>query len=74
MFFIIIALQSRVCKCSILFHSKASENMNYWLSGTACTNNFTLVDILFWIIIVFLFVRKCYENYSLFCQKMQMDF
>ena len=46
-FFSIMALYSKVFKCFILFHSKASENMNYWLSGTACTNNFTLVDILF---------------------------
>lgn len=74
MFFIIIALQSRVCKCSILFHSKASENMNYWLSGTACTNNFTLVDILFWIIIVFLFDSQMLRKLQLILSKMQMDF
>lgn len=73
-FFIIIALQSRVCKCSILFHSKASENMNYWLSGTACTNNFTLVDILFWIIIVFLFDSQMLRKLQLILSKMQMDF
>ena len=39
-FFIIMALYSKVFKCFILFHSKASKNMNYWLSSTACAKNF----------------------------------
>lgn len=68
-FFIIIALYSKVFKCFILFHSKASKNMNYWLSSTACAKNFILVDILFWILLSFCLIRKCYENYSLFCRK-----
>ena len=73
-FFIIIVLFPKVFKCFILFHSKASENMNYWLSGTACTNNFTLVDILFWIIIVFLFDSQMLRKLQLILSKMQMDF
>ena len=48
--------------------------MNYWLSGAACTNNFTLVDILFWIIIVFLFDSQMLRKLQLILSKMQMDF
>lgn len=73
-FFIIIVLFSRVFKCFILFHSKASKNMNYWLSSTACAKNFILVDILFWIIIVFLFDSQMLRKLQLILSKMQMDF
>ena len=38
--------------------------MNYCLSSTACTNNFTLVDILFWIIIVFLFDSQMLRKFT----------
>ena len=48
--------------------------MNYCLSSTACTNNFTLVDILFWIIIIFLFDSQILRNSQLILSKMQMDF
>lgn len=73
-FFIIMALYSKVFKCFILFHSKASKNMNYWLSSTACAKNFILVDILFWIIIVFLFDSQMLRKLQLILSKMQMDF
>ena len=72
-FFIIMALYSKVFKCFILFHSKASKNMNYWLSSTACAKNFILVDILFWIIIVFLFDSQMLRKLQLILSKMQMD-
>ena len=72
-FFIIMALYSKVFKCFILFHSKASKNMNYWLSSTACAKNL-LVDILFWIIIVFLFDSQMLRKLQLILSKMQMDF
>ena len=71
-FFIIMALYSKVFKCFILFHSKASKNMNYWLSSTACAKNFILVDILFWIIIVFLFDSQMLRKLQLILSKMQM--
>ena len=73
-FFIIMALYSKVFKCFILFYSKASKNMNYWLSSTACAKNFILVDILFWIIIVFLFDSQMLRKLQLILSKMQMDF
>ena len=69
-----MALYSKVFKCFILFHSKASKNMNYWLSSTACAKNFILVDILFWIIIVFLFDSQMLRKLQLIVSKMQMDF
>ena len=69
-----MALYSKVFKCFILFHSKASKNMNYWLSSTAWAQNFILVDILFWIIIVFLFDSQMLRKLQLILSKMQMDF
>ena len=38
------------------------------------SNNFTLVDILFWIIIVFLFDSQMLRKLQLILSKMQMDF
>ena len=69
-----MALYSKVFKCFILFHSKASKNMNCLLSSTACANNFILVDILFGIIIVFLCDSQMLRKLQLILSKMQMDF
>lgn len=48
--------------------------MNYWHSSTAYAKNFILVDILFWIIIVFLFDSQMLRKLQLILSKMQMDF